>query len=67
MKFEIEKNDDTGEVSFSGSYTVHELARLKLDAIERGMLRQCGGEGTAASDYLLALETIYRRHEEQSK
>lgn len=64
MKFEISKNNFTGKVTFTGSYEPSDLHRLSLNPIDRMLLRQPCGK---ASDFLLTLETLYRRHEEQQE
>ena len=64
MKFNIEKNDKTGEVRFSGSFSQAEFASLDLCSWDR---RVIGGAFSTPSDALLALELIYRRHAEQAE
>lgn len=64
MKFEIIRNDVTGDVTFSGSYSKSDFDRLTLHAFDRLVLRS---ECKTAADHLLCLETLYRRHEEQQE
>lgn len=64
MKFIMHYTEADKEFHFRGSFSADELADLKLSPVERAMLAQ-PLDGNPASDYLLALETIYRRHEER--
>lgn len=64
MKFEMEKHEATGEIRFSGSFNVRDLASLRFDPLDRALLGETL-DGRPASDYLLALEVIYRKHEQQ--
>ena len=64
MKFEIIKENDILDLShpaysFYGSFTERELIDLKLTGLDAEILREC----ESPADYLLALETIYRKHE----
>ena len=67
MDFKIERVQDVsmplGEpfvIRFSGSIPARELFDLKFDNLERMMLDGC----KSSADYLLALEIIFRRHEQ---
>lgn len=64
MKFNIEQNEMTGEVLFSGSFSKAELASLNLCGWDRKII---DGASSAPSDALLALELIYRRAAEQAE
>lgn len=64
MKFQIERCDATGEIRFEGSFNMHDLVTLPFDALDRALLGQ-SLEGAPASDYLLTLERIYRKHDEK--
>ena len=63
MKFRIEITKATGEVRFEGSFNVRDLQSLPFDTLDRAVLSQ-SLEGAPASDYLLTLERIYRKHDE---
>lgn len=58
----IERDPRTGDIVFSGSVTLHDLQRLRLDPIETKMLEEPTNN---AADCLLNLELIYRRLGEQ--
>jgi hypothetical protein len=67
MDFHIERKRTaclTDEaISFSGEVRMSEIAGLRLDKFDRALLNDVGNDGIAtSSDYLLALETIFRRH-----
>lgn len=64
MRFDINFNQLTGEVQFSGSYTRSELNSLNLRHWDRKVL---DGAECSPADSLLALELIYRRHAEQAE
>lgn len=59
MNFQFKKNGDTFE--FSGSVSAHDMQKLKLDAFDRALLND---KTESASDHLLVLEMIFRRHEQ---
>lgn len=66
MKFEITQNTD-GTTSFSGSFSEHELVRLRLDRFDRALISDGARDDEFFSaDCLLVLELIYRRMAEQS-
>lgn len=68
MKFLMVRSssDAGGEevIRFSGEFTASDLAKVRLDPIERALLDGCK-PGTPADDHLLALETLFRRAREQ--
>lgn len=47
---------------FEGSFTDADLIRARLDSFDRTLLRICGLSNSGA-DWLLGLETIYRKWE----
>lgn len=53
-------------IRFYGEISATDLMRVKLDQIERMMLAECKFN-SPTSDHLLALETLFRRIEEQFK
>lgn len=61
-KFEIERDSRTDEVRFRGSFSPRDVENL--DGLDLRVVQDCQGEGRSASDYLLALEIIFRRAEE---
>lgn len=71
MKFFIsrivdENFDDV--IKFNGEFKLSELLKLPLNSLDRAMLNSVNSEhaGSASSaDYLLLLEILFRRHEEQ--
>jgi hypothetical protein len=54
-----------GDLLFSGRVSATNFARLRLDNFDRALLADCEGTGRTAADWLLALETIFRRMREQ--
>lgn len=54
-----------GDLLFSGAVSATDFARLRLDNFDRALLADCQGEGRSAADWLLALETVFRRMREQ--
>lgn len=68
MKFYIFKEAITGTLKFHGEFTQLDLVRLKLTTLDQALLDDVGGgTDTTASDYLLALEMLFRRAQEQNK
>lgn len=70
MNFCMERTlngDMTDEIiSFRGEVRISEIEQLQLDPLDRALLDDVGrGTEVTASDYLLALEMIFRRLSEQ--
>lgn len=66
MNFTISREQDTSAIKFAGEITQRDLDRVRLDCIDCMLLRDVGGDASAtAADYLLALEMLLRRCEEQ--
>lgn len=62
-KFEMWRDvADNDTVKFSGELTVHDLAALKLDGIDRMVINS---PAETAADHLQSLEIIFRRLHEQ--
>jgi hypothetical protein len=61
---QLERTAD-GDLRFSGVVHGTDFARLRLDSFDRSLIADCEGEGRSAADWLLALETIFRRMREQ--
>lgn len=62
MQFVMER-DPMGIVRFRGEYDEMELASLNFSGLDLWMLRTVGETpNMSAADYLLCLETIYRRN-----
>lgn len=67
MRFDMQRDDITGGISFRGSIEAVDLVKLKLDRLDRALLDDVGSDGKATpADYLLALEMLFRRHAEQN-
>lgn len=67
MKFHIVRNEDRLDgdtIEFSGSFNMNDLLMLKIGYLDQLLLRTAG-PGSKPSDYLTALEMIYRRYEEE--
>lgn len=64
MKFSIDRCPD-GVVEFSGSFNVCELEDLQLDQLDHALLDKASCEDATTADFLLALEAVYRRHQDQ--
>lgn len=53
-------------ISFRGEVRMSDLARLRLNMLDRALLNDVGrDEKSTPADYLLTLEMIFRRHAEQ--
>jgi hypothetical protein len=66
MNFSIERNEAKGKIKFYGEIDYADLARLRLDGMDRALLNDVDSDPEAsAADYLLALEVIFRRHAQQ--
>lgn len=66
MEFSIEADEASRRINFKGSVEMSEVAQLSMDRMDTALLDDCGKSGKA-SDLLLALELLFRRHEEQQK
>lgn len=64
MDFNIERDEIRREIRFNGTIRLNELAALRLDELEKRVLDM---PAEKASDHLMNLEVIYRRHEEQQE
>lgn len=65
MKMRIWSDLSTRETRFDGSFTEDEVLATKLAPYEKALLQDVDRPKLRGSDYLLALEMLYRRHEEQ--
>lgn len=60
MEFQLQTFN--GVTKFSGSYSAYELSTIALTKPDRMLLDEVSNDPKAtAADYLLALETIFRR------
>lgn len=65
MRMQIERNP-FGTISFSGTIEVNDLITLDLDPTDLALLREVDADTEATmADYLLVLEMLFRRHQEQ--
>jgi hypothetical protein len=64
MKSRMELYRDHDGLHFRGFVADAEYPRL--DAMDRMLVADCSGEGRTAADWLLALECIFRRAQEQT-
>lgn len=53
-------------IKFYGEIAAIDMIKVKLDPVEKAMMNDCK-IGSPTSDYLLVLETLFRRIEEQIK
>lgn len=60
-----QKDAITGAVRFEGHVAAEDLARIKFNPVDRKVLDGCGTANATAADWLLALELIFRRAQEQ--
>ena len=60
-QFELTR-DHLGNIAFSGSLTIHDLAEVRLDEVERRAIETPARNN---ADHLLDLEIIFRRLDEQ--
>lgn len=65
MRIVIVRDEKTRSVSFSGSFSEDEMTATKVTEMERALLQDLGRPKQRGSDYLLALELLFRRYEEQ--
>lgn len=65
MRIVIARNEKTQSVNFSGSFSEAEMNDVKFTEMERALLQDLGRPKQRGSDYLLALELLFRRYEEQ--
>ena len=65
MRIVIARNEETLSVNFSGSFSEAEMNDVKFTQMERALLQDLGRPKQRGSDYLLALELLFRRYEEQ--
>lgn len=65
MKFELTRDAHTGVLQFHGEVPESDMATIwsRLSPLDKALLNS----PTCASDCLLTLEMLFRRHEEQSK
>lgn len=65
MKFELTRDSHTGALQFHGEVTERDMGAIwsRLSPFDKALLNS----PTHASDYLLALEMLFRRHEEQGE
>lgn len=64
-----ERSEDAMDetISFHGEIRMSELARLRLNTLDRALLFDvCEDEKATPADYLLVLEMIFRRSAEQA-
>lgn len=54
-----------GGIEFRGYIDDYDLFRTQLDPLDQKLIQDCEGTDRNASDWLLALETLFRRMEEQ--
>lgn len=64
MNFVIETNDRDRTVSFRGSFSWSDVAKLRLDPLDRALI---GAPVTRAHDHLQTLEMLFRRYYEQQQ
>ncbi len=55
-----------GDIQFSGKIDAHDLFKLKLDPVDQMVLDDCSKPTATGADWLLGLELIFRRLNEQS-
>lgn len=60
---DFERMDEV--ITFSGRLTLSEIENLNLDELDRKLLDDCGSSNKA-EDWLLALETLFRRQRGQT-
>ena len=65
MRIVIARNEETLSVNFSGSFSEAEMNDVKFTQMERALLQDLGRPKQRGSDYLLALELLFRHYEEQ--
>ena len=66
---ECKRTDDRLDevISFRGEVRHSDIVRLRLTGIDRALLDDVGGDPKATpSDFLLTLEMLFRRNEEQA-
>lgn len=61
--FEIERTDADDMIHFKGNFSRREMAKLRLDALERAVISQPADH---AEDHLMSLEILFRRWREQN-
>jgi len=64
MQSKMEMWKDEEGLHFRGTVRPDDFPRL--DAFDRRLLDECGRDGAPAADWLLALECIFRRAEQQA-
>lgn len=63
-QFKLERTHWPEAIRFEGELSMDDLVRLDLSPFDRALIN---GSGAAASDYLLVLEMLFRRIEEQQR
>jgi len=63
---EITKNLE-GDIEFHGVLTQHDFLALRLDPFDLMLVKECTKDNSKSSDWLLALEYLFRRMDEQMK
>lgn len=58
------RRDIDGAIVFEGRVEVSDFPRL--DPFDSALVNECDAEGSTAADWLLALECIFRRAEQQA-
>lgn len=61
--FEIEQTDADDMIRFKGHFSRRELAKLRLDSLDRAVI---GAKVEHAEDHLQSLEILFRRYREQN-
>lgn len=62
MNFEIEHDTLTGTIRFRGEITLAEIDAVRLDMLERAVVRS---PATQPADHLQSMELLFRRAREQ--
>lgn len=63
MKFKLDNDNFNRIWSFNGSISYSDIANLRLDHMDKMLMKQ---EPETAADCLLTLEMLFRRYEEQN-
>lgn len=64
MKLEWHDEIETGDRVTELRITKKEMAHVKLDKLDRLLLKECGRSNASISDRILGLETLCRRIEQ---
>ena len=67
MRSRMEIMDTEDGIRFTGLISRLDVVKVRLDAVDRAIIEDCGKPDRSISDWLMALGIIFKRMEEQDE